>query len=135
VQQEGRLRVFSILDDTTIGQTLAAREDEVQRMLKERAARRQERRHHPNTWRWRIEPGKEAEFEHLHGWLLSGLREGSRDTAIVTLRAQERVTTTRRLSPVRLGARLAGRAVMRAGRRLLQWGDAADETEASAAQG
>jgi hypothetical protein len=123
---------------------LAAREDEVQRLLTEREARRQEPRNGQRAWRWRIEPGKEAEFEYLRSWLLPGLPEGPTDVA--TSRpdlvpagrsdarpAHERVTTPRRLSPVRLGARLAGRAAVKAGRRLLQWGDAADETETSAA--
>lgn len=128
--------MFSILDEVTIETAAALREDEIQSMLKEREARRQARRHDPSTWRWRIEPGKEVEFEHLRGWLLSGLREAPGETAAFTHRQREDLATPPRLSPARRAARLAGRAVMRARRRLLlQWGDAADETETSAAQG
>ncbi len=125
--------MFSILDDITIGTEAALREDEVQRLLTERAARRRESSPDSRAWRWRVEPGKEVEFDHLRSWLLSGLPEGPRETAAFPHRQREDLATSRRPSPVRLGARLAGRAAMRAGRLLLQWGDAADETETSAA--
>jgi hypothetical protein len=125
--------VLSTSNQETFGTATAAGEDNAQEPLMEGTTGQESRRHDPRTWRWRIEPGKEAEFEYLRGWLLSGLREAPGETAAFTHRQREDFAPSRRLSPVRSGARLAGRAAMRAGRRLLQWGNAADETETSAA--
>ena len=134
----------SILDETTIGAAVATREEEVRRLLTEREARRQTRSRAPSTWSWRVEPGKEGEFEHLRGWYLSSLRDAP--VAAATAAGDGRVsmgepaptlaaasspvrcrrpslTRRRRRSFVRASARLAGRAFLGAGRRLIEWSE------------
>jgi hypothetical protein len=137
--------VFSILDEATISEAAAARENEVRRLLTEREARQEERSVQPRRWRWRVEPGKEEQFEHLRGWLLRSQREDlveiatpGRETYVnppdsapkmsaeyprVRCRRQG-PASRRRLSLVLGTALLASRAFPRLGRRLLQWGDA-----------
>jgi hypothetical protein len=133
--------VFSILDEVTIGAAVATREEEVRRLLTEREARRQTRNRAPTTWSWRVEPGKEEEFEHLRGWYLSSLGDtpvaaataggdsrvsmGEPTPALTAASSQMRcrragVTSRRRLSLVLGSALLASRALPRLGRHLLQ---------------
>jgi hypothetical protein len=130
--------VFSILDEATISEATAARENEVRRLLTEREARREERSVEPRRWRWRVEPGKEEAFEHLRGWLLRSQGDPlvetaatSRETAVrVPERAHKRSaegararcrSTGRRMRLVPSSVRLAGRGFSRVSRRLLQW--------------
>jgi hypothetical protein len=135
--------VFSILDEVTIGAAVATREEEVRRLLTEREVRRQTRSRAPTTWSWRVEPGKEEEFEHLRGWYLSSLGDapvaaatlsrgshvGQPDTAHEASAQPSRArcrrpgpASRRRLSLVLGGALRASRALPRLGRHLLQLG-------------
>ena len=134
--------MFSILDEATIGTAMATREEEVRLLLTEREVKRQKRNHPATAWNWRVEPGKEEEFEHLRGWLLSGLEDGAVDVATASRDARVRladptpgmasgtslarcrrssVASRRQLRLVRTGACLAGRAFMGAGRHLIEW--------------
>ena len=135
--------MFSILDEATSGAAVATREEEVRRLLTEREVRRQTRSRAPTTWNWRVEPGKEEEFEHLRGWYLSSL--GDAPVAAATAGGDSRVsvreatpalaaessqmrcrrpgfTSRRRLSLVLGGALRASRALPRLSRHLLQLG-------------
>ena len=127
--------MHSILDEATVGAAIATREEEV---------RRQQTSPAPTAWNWRVEPGKEEEFEHLRGWFLSSLEDGpvevaiaGRDTHVSPADPARSVTagpsqircrrpglaSRRRLPLLRAGACLVGRAFLGAGRRLVEWSD------------
>ena len=61
--------------DEVVRATVQAKEEEVGRLiwLKEAQAARRAKR--TGGWRWRIEPGMEASFRYLLGWLIPG-RDG-----------------------------------------------------------
>ena len=63
---------------------VAAREEDVRRLLEEKAARRLDHGRAPRRWRWRIEPEMGAAFEHLRTWLLSSQREAPIEVAVPT---------------------------------------------------
>lgn len=103
--------------------------------------------HEPKIWRWRIEPGKEETFEYLRGWLLGGQQEAPVEYVRPADQAHETsaeppdirwrrwwLATAGRASLVRGSARLAGRALLRAGERVLQWAGEGDHIEASAVE-
>ena len=126
--------MHSILDQTTIDTAVATREEEVRRLLTEREVRRQTKSPAPTAWSWRVEPGKEEEFEYLRGWLLSSLGDGHVGAAAAgreahvsladlarSMPAKAPQMRCRRRSFTRGGARLVGRAFLGAGRRLVEW--------------
>jgi hypothetical protein len=135
--------MFPISAEEALRAALASRESEVQRLFVEKAAGRVHGNERPTMWRWRVEPGKEEAFEHLRSWLLINLNDGPVETATpdpaIHARPPERTQESpaerraagRRSSPVRGGARLAGRSLLRAGRRLLEWGGEPSVTEES----
>ena len=118
--------------------TTTASREEVQRLLMERAARRADGSRQAKTWRWRVEPGMEEDFELLRGWFLSGLGGAHVTTPATRTAVPEKqqvpprsthVPTgpgrrggVRRPSLARSCARMAGRTLVTAGRRLVQWG-------------
>jgi hypothetical protein len=100
--------------------------------------------HEPKMWRWHIEPGKEETFEYLRGWLLGGQQEASVEYVRPADQVHETsadppdvrwprwwLATAGRASLVRGSARLAARALLRAGGRLLQWAGEGDHIETS----
>ena len=126
--------MHSILDEATIGTAVATREEEVGRLLTEREVRRQTRSPAPTAWSWRVEPGKEEEFDHLRGWLLSSLGDGHVGAATAGREAHLSLADLARSMPTKAprmrcrrrsfaqgGARLVGRAFLGAGRRLVEW--------------
>lgn len=135
--------MFPILDEVTIRTAATVREDEVQRLLLERAVRKENRDLEPRRWRWRVEPGKEADFEYLRSSLFLGQRDVVVETkpapsqtgvglgrpAHETAPERHRISWSnwlaacRRWSWVRAAAYPAGRCFLGLRRRLLQWGD------------
>jgi hypothetical protein len=107
--------VFSILDEVTIRTAVAAREDEIRRLLAEGEARQQARSREPRTSRWRVEPGKEEDFRYLRGWLASS----EWLDRLIAATEPEAVAGTDSTGSPRL--HLAGRTLPAAGRRLLEW--------------
>jgi len=75
---------------------VAAREEEVRRLLVEKAARRLNHGRAPRRWRWHIEPGMETAFEHLRSWLLSSQREAPIEVAAPTQGAAQGKEAARR---------------------------------------
>ena len=116
----------------------ARREEEVQHLLMERTVRKADGNRQAKTWRWRVEPGMEEDFELFRGWFLSGLGGAHVTTPATRTAVPEKqqvpprsthVPTgrgrrggVRRPSLARSGARMAGRTLVTAGRRLVQWG-------------
>ena len=126
--------MLSTSNEETLRGAVAVREDDTQGPPTRRTTPQGDRSHDLSTWRWRVEPGKEDDFEYLRAWLLWGAREAPAESVSPPDQAQkmpaergdagrrrESLATARQPSLVRGGARLAGEALSRAGRRLLQW--------------